>query len=260
MDVAADFTMGVWVVAVEVATVGVGTAGIEFTDTVGVVGKGWAIALTLYLLFTSALALLFFYAIWGTRVFLVKKLLWEGVLVCGCNWGWAWGLGLGPSLPSNSRHVFVFLIKEGQGQSLVLQGLHNITWVVLSLLNMWIPLIIFTFTSTSTVSNGSRHLYYPCRKLHSGFRIQAIWKISYIVIQSFWYCFNHTVPCVPVAKVNHIIPCLSNNWKSRGSFFIQHLILILSWSLIVTTLDKLTLLPLKVTVTSFWSIFRVSHM
>ena len=35
MDLAAGFTMGVWVVAAEVATVGVGTAGIEF------IGKVW---------------------------------------------------------------------------------------------------------------------------------------------------------------------------------------------------------------------------
>ena len=141
----------------------------------------------------------------------------------------------------------------------MLQGLHNMTWVVLSPLNVWIPLIIFTFTSTSTVSNGSRHLKYPCRKLYSGFRIQAIWKISYIVIQSFCNV-NHTVSGVPAAKVNHVIPCLSIRWKSRGSFFIKYLILILSWSLIVTTLGKLILLSLKVTLTSFQSISRVSHM
>ena len=119
----------------------------------------------------------------------------------------------------------------------MLQGLHDMTWVVLSLLNLWLPLIIFTFTSTSMVSNGSRHLKYPCRKLHSDFRKQAIWKISYIVIQSFCNV-NHTVSCVTAAKVNHVIPCLSIRWKSRGSFFINHLILILSWSLIVTTLGK----------------------
>ena len=120
----------------------------------------------------------------------------------------------------------------------MLQGLHDMTWVVLSLLNMWIPLIVFTFTSTSTASNGSRHLKHTCRKLQSGFRIQTIWKISYVVIQSFCNV-NHTVSCVPAAKVNTVIPCLSIRWKSRGSFFIKHLILILSWSLIVTTLGKL---------------------
>ena len=29
----------------------------------------------------------------------------------------------------------------------------------------------------------------------------------------------HTVSCVPEAKVNHVIPCLSIIWKSKGSFF-----------------------------------------
>ena len=92
---------------------GVGAAdGIGFVGKVevGVVGKGWAITLTLYLLFTGALVL-FFSAFLGTRVFLIKELLWEGVLVCNCDWGW--GLGLGPSSPYNSRYVFIFLIKEG---------------------------------------------------------------------------------------------------------------------------------------------------
>ena len=114
IDVAADFTMGIRVVAVEVATVGVGAAvWIGFTGKVeaGVVGKGWVISLTSYLLFTSALALLFLSAFLGTRVFLIKELLWEGVLMHGCNWGWDWGLG--SSLPFNSRYVFIFLIKEG---------------------------------------------------------------------------------------------------------------------------------------------------
>ena len=143
----------------------------------------------------------------------------------------------------------------------MLQRLHNITCVVLSLLNAWIPLIIFTFISTTTVSNGSRHLKYPCRKLHSCFRIKAIWKIHYIVIEIQSFCrVNYTVSFVPAAKVNHVIPCLSIRWKSKGSSCIKHLILILSWSLIIATLGKLILLLLKVTVTSFQSICRVSHM
>ena len=130
-------------------------------------------------------------------------------------------------------------------------------WVVWSLLNVWKPLIILIFTSTSIVSMGRRHLKYPCKKWHFGLRIQAIWKISYIVIYSSVMLF-HTVSCVPEAKVNHVIPCLSIMWKSRSSFFIKYLILILSLSLIVTTLGKLILLSLKVTVTSFQSISRVS--
>ena len=142
----------------------------------------------------------------------------------------------------------------------MLKELHDLTWVVLSLLNMKIPLIIFTFTSVSTVSNGSRHRKYPCRKLHSGLGIQAIWKISIVIVIQHFCNVIHTVSCVPVAKVNHVILCLSIMWKSRGSFFIKHLILILSWSLIVTTLGKLILLSLKVTLTSFQSISRLSQV
>ena len=103
MDVADDFTMGLWMDAVEVATVGV-RIGFMGAAGVGVVGKGWAITLTLYLLFAGALVLFFFSAILDPGDFLVKELLfWEGVLVCGCDWVWECGLGLGPSLPSNSR-------------------------------------------------------------------------------------------------------------------------------------------------------------
>ena len=70
----------------------------------------------------------------------------------------------------------------------------------------------------------------------------------------------YTVSCVPVAKVYHIIPCFSIMWKSNMCLFIKCLTLILSWSLIVTTLGKLILLSLKVTVTSFQSISNISHM
>ena len=96
---AADFTMGLWVDAIEVPTVVVGaTGGIGFMAAVGagVVGNSWAFTLTLYLLFTGALALLFFSAVLGTRVFLVEELLWEGVLVYGCDW--VWGQGYPPTL------------------------------------------------------------------------------------------------------------------------------------------------------------------
>ena len=50
MDVAAYFMMGIWVDTVDMATVGVGI-GLMGADIVGVVGKSWAITLTLYLLF-----------------------------------------------------------------------------------------------------------------------------------------------------------------------------------------------------------------
>ena len=78
-------------------------------------------------------------------------------------------------------------------------------------------------------------------------------EISFIVISEFLsfavlFCsVIYTVPCVPAAKVYHIIPCFSIRWKRKGSLFIKCLTLILSWSLIVTTLGKL-MFSLKVTV------------
>ena len=71
---------------------------------VGLAGIGWAITLTLNLLFTGALALLFFSAFLGAGVFLGKGfVLGENTLVCG----WL------PSLPSSFKYVFIFLIREG---------------------------------------------------------------------------------------------------------------------------------------------------
>ena len=139
---------------------------------------------------------------------------------------------------------------------------------VWSLLNIWIPFIVLTFTSMSKVSSGNRDLKHPCTKLHCGIRMQAIWKIIYIVTYSFLFALSYIVSCVLFytisfvleAKVSHVIPCLSNTWKSSGSFFIIHLILILSLSLIVTILGKLILLSLKVTLTSFQSISKVSQI
>ena len=133
------------------------------------------------------------------------------------------------------------------------------TWVVWSLLNVWMPLIILIFTSTCTVSTGTRHLKYPCKKLHSDLRIQAIWKLAILSFTVSVMLF-YTVSCVPETKVNHVIPCLSIMLKNRGSFFIKHLILILYLSLTMTTLGRLILLSLKVTLTSFQSISRVSQI
>ena len=105
MDVAADFTMGVWVKVV--ATVEVDTFGVEFTGPVGVgvVGMSWAITLTLYLLLVGTLVLLFFSFILGPGSFSGHGVVFlgGGALVLGCDWVWGWGLGLGPSLPSKSR-------------------------------------------------------------------------------------------------------------------------------------------------------------
>ena len=74
-------------------------------------------------------------------------------------------------------------------------GIAGYDLVVCSLLNMWIPLIILNFTSTFMVCIGRRHLKYPCKKLHSGSRIQAIWKIIYIVIYSFCNVISYSLLC-----------------------------------------------------------------
>ena len=71
MDVEADNIIGIWVDVVKLITVGVGI-GLMRADVVGVIGKGWAITLTLYLHFACTLVLLFFSAILGPGVFLVK--------------------------------------------------------------------------------------------------------------------------------------------------------------------------------------------
>ena len=80
---------------------------------VGVVGVGWAITLTLYLLLGSMVPLLLSFVL-GPGAFLVMGLLFWGLaLVLGCDWVccswvWDWELGLVPRLPSNSRYILIF--------------------------------------------------------------------------------------------------------------------------------------------------------
>ena len=71
---------------------------------------------------------------------------------------------------------------------------------------------------------------------------------------------SHTVFCVLKAKVNHVIPCLSIMWKSSGFFLHQASHFDFVFELNLTTLGKLILLSLKVTLTSFQSISRVSQI
>ena len=84
--------------------------------------------------------------------------------------------------------------------------------------------------------------------------MQAIWKIIYIVLYSFLFALFYIVSCVLVYTVSFVLG------KSSGSFFIMHLILLLSLSIIVAILGKLILLSLKVTLTSFQSISKVSQV
>ena len=75
--VVAGFATGVWVnAAVVVITGGVGLVDkVGFMGKVGLAGIGCAITLTLNLLFTGALALFFFSAFLGTRVFCGEEFL-----------------------------------------------------------------------------------------------------------------------------------------------------------------------------------------
>ena len=97
---AADFTMGIWVDAVEVATV----KGRDWIN-----GHSWSWGgrqgLGNYPHFVSSFyrcsgSPLHFSAILGSGIFLVKELLfWENGLVCGCDWVWAMAWVLGQVCP-----------------------------------------------------------------------------------------------------------------------------------------------------------------
>ena len=91
----------------------------------------------------------------------------------GLNWLTSAGI-IGPILFSTSKKVFIFLMMLGCGQSLVVQGMHLISWVSLSLLKICVPCIDVTLTSMSTASTESLHLKKQCRKLHSGWSRHAI--------------------------------------------------------------------------------------
>ena len=88
-------------------------------------------------------------------------------LVSGSG-GLNWLAGIGTIFPFTSKKVFIFLIIVGWGQSLVFHGVHLISWVVLSHLNMCVHWMDVIFTSTSTTSIRSLHLKKPCKKLYSG--------------------------------------------------------------------------------------------
>ena len=133
-----------------------------------VLGMGLGLATTHTLYFFVGMSFLIL------SVTFVSFLTWGLALGrAGLDW-FVWGWNLGPSFPSNSRLVFIFLIRVGWGWSLVLQGLHLIIWHVLSLLNGWVPCMDVLLTSTSTISTGRWHLKNPCKKLHLGYRMHAI--------------------------------------------------------------------------------------
>ena len=145
----------------------------------------------------------------------------------------------------------------GWGQSLVLHGLNLTNWHVLSLLNIRVPCIDVIFTSTCTISTGRQHLKKPCKNC----TLVAEYRPSECkMLEVYLHLFNiYPFSCVSVAKGNHVVPCFSIRWKSKGFLFMNLITLILSWSLITSTLGKSILLPLKVTVTSFQLISNVFH-
>ena len=100
MDVVADLVTGVWVEVV--ATMGTGT--VEFTGTVGEVGRCWASILTLYFLLVSTVFFLLTLAL-DPGAFLIRGLLlgWISLDWVCCGQVWSWSLGLGLSFPSYSK-------------------------------------------------------------------------------------------------------------------------------------------------------------
>ena len=136
----------------------------------------------------------------------------------------------------------------------MLQGVHLISCVVQSLLNMCIPCIDVIFTFTSTTSTRSLHLKKPCKKLHSACSKHAMF-IFCLKCKTYFslYCFHLCL---------HVIPCYSLSYhhvKISGSLFIILLTLILSHILIVIILGKSILLSLNVNVILFQFISNMSH-
>ena len=113
IDSAVDQTIGVCVLTV--ATMGVGAV------EVGVEGVGLVSTLTLYLLLAIKVFLLLSGTfVWGHGDFLTLGLVlgrasygWFWCWQVYCSWVWGQGLNLGPILPSNSRYVFIFQMREG---------------------------------------------------------------------------------------------------------------------------------------------------
>ena len=113
IDSALDLTIDVCVLTV--TTMGAGAV------EVGVEGVGWVSNFTLYLLLAIMVFLLLSVTfILGSGDFLMLGFVlgWAGLGWFGCIWvccGWVlgWGLDLGPSLPSSSRYILIFWMREG---------------------------------------------------------------------------------------------------------------------------------------------------
>ena len=173
MVAVADSVTGVWVnAAIVVTAVGVGPAGkVGFTGKVRLAGIGCEITHLEPPLYwcLGSLLLVCLLGYWG---FLSKEFLsGKNMLLLG----WL------PSLPLVPGRFSFFLL----GMESCAPGFKGYDLDGLVSPEHGMPLIILIFTLTAMVSIGRRHLKYPCKKLHSGLIIQAIWKIIYIVIYSF---------------------------------------------------------------------------
>ena len=154
-----------------------GTDGALFLGSGGASGKGGHVAVILGvagLNFFLGVALFLFSVVSFFSDIGISFWEWRSELV---TWCWDWNQS---HLISTSRKVFIFLMIVGCGESLMFQGLHLISWVILSLLKICIPCIDVIFTSMSTTSTGSLHLMNPCGKLHSGWNRHTISKMKYL--------------------------------------------------------------------------------
>ena len=128
----------------------------------------------------------------------------------------------------------------------MVQGMHLISWVVLSLLKMCVPYIDVTLTSTSTSSTGHLHLKNSCRKLHSGWSRHVISKKKCSRIYT-------------VSKLYHVIPCFTIILKFHVSLLIILLTFILSCILNLTNCGNFISLLLNDSLMLSQFISKVSH-
>ena len=108
------------------------------------------------------------------------------------------------------KYSFIFLHEDAEGFPSVPEGLHLITWVVLSFLNVWIPHKVQTISLTSTMSPRGFHEKKAKRKLQYAAKSQAISGSISVISYAVWGGLLD-------AKVNQVVPCFSIIWKSRGS-------------------------------------------
>ena len=119
------------------------------------------------------------------------------------------------------RYSLIFLCSDRKGFTPAPQGLHFITWVLLSFLYVCFLHNLWAFRSISIVSSGRLQGRIPKMISQFAASLQAI--SGSISIYSY-AVFGESL----YAKGNHVTPCFSMIWKSKGSHLTKCLILILS--------------------------------